>query len=68
MRARSAHARLDPPTQTGGLRRRWGIGGKLAALTGALLVVLVASSTILVDQTRSTGQEYDSLLAHQVRQ
>jgi methyl-accepting chemotaxis protein len=68
MTVTSAHVSVEPTARVGGARRRWGIGSKLALLTGALLAVLVASSALLVDQTRSTAHEYDSLLAHQVRQ
>ncbi|HEX2808366.1 MAG TPA: ATP-binding protein, partial [Kineosporiaceae bacterium] len=68
MTGTSAHIRLDPTPVVVGVRRQWGIGGKLALLTGALLAVLVVSSSLLVDQTRSTARAYDSLLAHQVQQ
>jgi anti-sigma regulatory factor (Ser/Thr protein kinase)/methyl-accepting chemotaxis protein len=44
------------------------IGLKLGVLVGALVAVLVVSSILLVDQTRTTGREYDQILQTQVRQ
>jgi len=56
------------PGQPGRRSLRRGIGAKLALLTAALLAVLVVSSAVLADQTRSTAREYDALLAQQVQQ
>lgn len=45
---------------------RWGIAGKLALLSGGLVLILVAAVGAVLVQTRQTTDEYDQLLAAQV--